>query len=366
MKRQQASDRTIPPGPRVVAAGAAVLAASLAAGLLLLSGGWAVAASPRGAWVKAACRSPLFLVCGLVTAGCVAGLALLCGAMWAAGASARAQRGPTKQREEAEETHGRDAHATHGQDAHATHGQDAHAAGQDGSAILEFTMVLPIALMVVMIMIQSSLLMGGNLCVNYAAFCAARSAIVNVPRDLPPAEPLNVVGDEASSAKLQRIKLAAVWALLPVSSTNPDGPTVSSASLESALDAAFAGSAGGAPPWVHHELGRRMAYAQEHTFVTLDAPPPPAPPVAGGAPVAAPIPGAYAPGDDVRVRVRHDFYLSVPYAALLFSKLAGDGMQLDFGQGNYALIMRADCTLTNEGDQDFVDVERFPRDRISN
>jgi hypothetical protein len=82
--------------------------------------------------------------------------------------------------------------------------------------------------------------------------------------------------------------------------------------------------------------------------------------------VAAPIPGAYAPGDYVRVRVRHDFYLSVPYAALLFSKLAGDGMQLDFGQGNYALIMRADCTLTNEGDQDFVDVERFPRDRISN
>ena len=86
--------------------------------------------------------------------------------------------------------------------------------GQDGAAIVEFVMVLPILLMIVLVMVQSSLLMAGNLCVHYSAYCAARGAIVYVPFDSPPTEPPNaVLGSSIDSYKRMRIKQAAVWAL---------------------------------------------------------------------------------------------------------------------------------------------------------
>ena len=84
--------------------------------------------------------------------------------------------------------------------------------GQSGVAMLEFAMVLPIGLILVLLMIQSSLLMVGNLCVNYAAYCAARSAIVTVPLDLSNSEPHNVVAFGGTTGKTERIRLAAVWA----------------------------------------------------------------------------------------------------------------------------------------------------------
>ncbi len=38
--------------------------------------------------------------------------------------------------------------------------------------------------MISLLMVQSSLLMGGYLCVNYASYCAARSAIVYIPQEM--------------------------------------------------------------------------------------------------------------------------------------------------------------------------------------
>jgi hypothetical protein len=267
-----------------------------------------------------------------------------------------------EEEEEVETARGRDALATRGQDARDTQGRDALAtvdAAEEGAATLEFALVLPIALMIVLVMIQASLLMGGNLCTHYAAFCAARSAIVNVPRNFAD-EPPNIVGDAASSSKVRRIQMAAVWAVMPVSCTQKDGPSVNASNLQDALSAVFAGGAGGAPGWINQDMGRRLAYAQDHTTVEMDPPTGQAPPGAGPINPLPPKNGAYAPGEDLRIRVKHDFYLSVPYAARIFSQVTGDGMQLDFGQGQYALTIRADCTLTNEGEQDFVDVENFP------
>jgi hypothetical protein len=411
MKKHDASGTKTQGGARAVTVGVAVVAISAAAGLLLLEGGRAIG-SLGGARLKAVTSDPLFVTCGLITLACAAGLAILCGAMWAAGASARNSRnswhghpahasqgrpapgfiGRTPKEEGTEEkeeaVHGQDAHATHGRDARATHGRDGHAT-EEGAATLEFALVLPVALMIVLIMIQSSLLMGGNLCTHYAAFCAARSAIVNVPRNFQEEGP-NIVGDAASSSKLRRIQMAAIWAVMPVSCTQQDGPTVNASNLEDALAAVFDGQAGGVPGWIRKDIGRRLAYAQDHTTVTLEPPSGKAPPGGGNgiAPPAWGDPGAtdppsvaigrpyypsamsgsnaYAPGEDLRIHVKHDFYLSVPYAARVFSKVVGDGMQLDFGQGQFALTIYADCTLTNEGEQDFVEMEKFPKDRHAN
>jgi len=160
-------------------------------------------------------------------------------------------------------------------------------------------------------------------------------------------EPRNVVGDLASSSKLNRVKRAAVWAVLPVSCSSPDGPAVDASRLKAGLDSVFA-PAGGSPGWVNQDLGRRLAYAQDHTTVDL------APPANGT---------SYDGNEDLTVRVRHDFYMAVPYAARIFSKLTREGRELDFGRGQFAMAMQAQCTLTNEGAQDYVDVEPFPRDR---
>jgi len=298
---------------RRVLAVLAVLLAIVAAAVFFVGGGWSLLHASGGRWKLGALGSRLFVTCGLITAGCVLGLAVLGTALWLAGASRRARRD-----------------------------------GEEGTAIIEFALVLPIALMLVLIMTQSSLLMGGNLCVNYAAFCAARSAVVSVPLDFGEDEPRNVVSDMVSSAKLRRMDLAAAWALLPVGCSNPRAPSQDVSLLQSGLERFF-GSAGiDTPHWLYSNLGQRLRYAEDYTQMEL------APPANGT---------EYAPNEDLRVNLRHDFYLSVPYAAYIFSQLARDGVRLGFGASEYATVIRATCTLTNEGAQDYVDVEQFPHPR---
>ena len=37
-------------------------------------------------------------------------------------------------------------------------------------------------------------------------------------------------------------------------------------------------------------------------------------------------------------------------------------LELDFGEGEYGTLVRARCSLPNEGVQDYVDIETFPTD----
>ncbi|MCY2927085.1 MAG: hypothetical protein NT031_16960 [Planctomycetota bacterium] len=56
--------------------------------------------------------------------------------------------------------------------------------------------------------------------------------------------------------------------------------------------------------------------------------------------------------------VDHDLYLGVPYANRVFSAVTG-GKSL--GGGHYAIEMTVESRLSNEGVQDFIDIEEFPR-----
>ena len=40
---------------------------------------------------------------------------------------------------------------------------------------------------------------------------------------------------------------------------------------------------------------------------------------------------------------------------------ADDGVELDFGSGQFGTVIRATCTLPNEGVHDYIDVEPFPQ-----
>jgi len=292
-----------------------VLAAVVAVPGALVGLAW-LASAVGPVWVGAAVRSRLFVLCGIVLVVCLGGLSAAAAVLRSAGASARARR------------------------------RGARAGGQDGGTIVEFALVLPVALPLVLMMVQSTLLMGGNLCVNYAAYCAARSAIVIVPDNLAPTEPANVVSEAAVSRKMRRIQLAAVWAVLPVSSASPNVPLEDADVLTAGLTEFFESYGQRPPGWVSKQLHRRLSYAEAYTGVELS---PPADRM------------AYGVHEDLRVTVRHTLYLSIPLANRIFQLLDPDhSVALGFGDGEYGLEVTARCALTNEGVQDYVEAERFP------
>lgn len=289
-------------------AGAGLLAAARVAG----DGG------SRGSWASQALLSGPFLLAAGVTllAGVI--LILLAVAMWRSGASVRAAASMGRR-------------------------------GQDGTAMIEFALVFPFALLMVLLMVQGALLMAGNLCVHYAAFCAARASATSVPLDYSPAEPPNVVdlANPDGSAKLRRVKMAAVYAVMPVSCGDVALPDLDIVLKQSLRD--YFGKIGQPTPhWVEAMIGRKWGYAESHTRVELAAPLPPGS-------------QAYGPSDDLTVTVNHTFYLAVPYARRIFAAAGGDGVTMDLGNGAaYGTRIRATSRLTNEGVQDYVDVERWP------
>src|SRR5690606_37869617 len=72
---------------------------------------------------------------------------------------------------------------------------------QAGTATMEFALVFPIFLFFILTLVQTSLLMVGNLYVHYAAFASVRSAIVQVPRN-PVVDPYNSAVNETRNRVL--------------------------------------------------------------------------------------------------------------------------------------------------------------------
>jgi len=308
MSRRDEQDGTARRTGRWLLAGAggglSLAAGVVGASLILLT-------RPHSGWVVGALTSRTFLMCAAVLAVCGAAMGALAAVLWRAGRPHRASRG-----------------------------------GEDGVAMIEFALALPFILMLALIMAQTSLLMVGNICVHYSAFCAARSATVQVPREYNDVEPRNVVNpDPDNSGKMNRIKLAAVWAVMPVScgsDESPPGPA-----LADDLTGFFSTQGAEAPRWVDDRLSLKLGYAADHTEIEM-------------VPPAEPEGVKYKEHEDLHVTVRHTFYLSIPYASRLFAALP-DGRELDFGEGEYGTVIEASCTLPNEGVQDYVDIEQFPR-----
>ena len=218
------------------------------------------------------------------------------------------------------------------------------ASPQSGAAMLEFVMVLPIALMLVLLMVQSSGLMVGNLCVNYASYCAARCAAVTVPLNVSNSEGPNIVAS-GQSAKSERIRLAAVWAMMPVSCSSPEVSPVQGAEIIEAMENLFDAYGAPSPGWVSGGLENRLGYADEYTSIDLS------PPADGD---------IYADDEDLVVTVSHTFYLAVPYAGYLFTKMDSENaVDLNFAPGEYGLVIRSTAVLTNEGPTDYIEPESF-------
>jgi hypothetical protein len=228
----------------------------------------------------------------------------------------------------------------------------ARSAGEQGAVMVEFALVLPIAMMLILAIAQSAMLMVGTFCVHYAAYCAARSAAVYVADDLTDEsdEPANFVDDDVMhSFKMQRVHDSAVWAVLPVSASSHLVQPGDAHTMTEGIDTLFGRYNKNTPLWVNRLLARKLTYAQDYTEVWLD------PPADGS--------DEFGANEDLHVWVRHTFYMSVPFAGRLFSMLdRKDGVKLDFGSRRYGVAMVASCHMTNEGEHDNIELEEYPFD----
>jgi Flp pilus assembly protein TadG len=217
------------------------------------------------------------------------------------------------------------------------------AGDQSGSAMMEFVLVFPIVLFLILLLTQTTLVMAGNLYVHYAAFTAARSAVVVIPADYSAqdGEPSNTITPAPNFAKYDRIRLAAVWALVPVSGKLAAG-TPQADAFANGLSQYFTAYNRPIPYWVSNVLPDRVRYADANTtirFMTTTVQNDP--PGVTFTPVGEGVTTEFGYKDPITVEVTHHLNLSIPGVRSIFS----DGRA---GNISYKTIS-AQYTLTNEG-----------------
>ena len=277
--------------------------------LIVLCAAWGVAASGRGRTAEAM-RSPTAMVFGAAVLGSLLALYVLGGVLWRLGRG-RASLADT---------------------------------GDSGTAAVEFALLFPVALTIVLIMIQSATVLSANLVVHHAGYTAARAAITWVPEKVSYDEPRNVVASPGQSEKLHRIRAAAVYKLLAISASRRGSAAGGdSALIQDGLTRFYTLYGEEVPGWIRNMLPAKYEYAWEHTEVRLHPP-------ANGQ--------IYGDNEELRVWLRHTVYLSVPYAGRVFALLGAGG---ELPEGGFGTDVEVTYTLTNQGVEDEIDVEQFPR-----
>jgi hypothetical protein len=222
----------------------------------------------------------------------------------------------------------------------------------DGTATIEFALVTPILLFFALVLTQTTMLMAGHIFVNYSAFAATRSAIVQIPADYSDDGANHFTAAEGRT-KHDAIKRAAVFAVAPVSGERSGGGgSVDADQFVASLRSYYSDHGSDPPRWLDTLAGDRLRYASRNTAITVITPqvdhnnriieynaigPEANPPR---------MQHTFQPRDPVTVRVDHRLSLGVPYVNRIFA----DG-EHDSGGGRY-IEMRADYTLPLEGIRD--------------
>jgi hypothetical protein len=191
--------------------------------------------------------------------------------------------------------------------------------GDRGTSELEFALALPFFLISVLTTVQMALMVNAALVVDYAAFCAARSAAVWVPQTLPD-EPANTMADpeQNDSEKWRRIRGAATIACTPIAPRLsqfafgflPRPPVAIGAAFRE-LSTINGTNVGGLSLPLGVDALDKWLYADLYTDVAL---------LDGGGEASLQFP-ADAP---ITARVTHRFYMNVPFAGQAIGAVVGD------------------------------------------
>jgi TadE-like protein len=183
---------------------------------------------------------------------------------------------------------------------------------ESGTSAVEFVLVLPALAVLLLMILQIALIVQAKFVVNYAAFCAARSAVVVIPDDVfgRPSEPRNQVGNPDSSEKVEIIQRSAA---LPLTAISPlPGFSVARGVPVLTNPAVIADLVKLAPFDVapRSMMGQVMlrapyAYHLENTAVKVLT-------------VEGTEGGSFRDHDWVTVKVQYRYYLAVPFAKKLF------------------------------------------------
>lgn len=216
--------------------------------------------------------------------------------------------------------------------------------GENGRSAIEFLLLLPIVLSILLLILEVALMVQAKLVVNYAAFCAVRSAIVWIPADAPGGEARNHIDrTDPSSDKMQKIWRAAAFACVSIS-PHYSSSLVARTGISDASDdqkdaveriAAFFPSDGDGN--VADSFRNRLAYGFDSANTTIE--------IIAESGSHDQNAGDYGDHDPVTVRVTHRFYLGIPLA----NRLMGASFAAGPGSGFYYPISEQ-YTLLNEGE----------------
>lgn len=217
---------------------------------------------------------------------------------------------------------------------------------ESGSSAVEFVLVLPALAVLLLMILQIALLVQAKFVVNYAAFCAARSAIVVIPDDFSsgrPPERRNQIGNPETSEKVEIIHRAAA---LPLTAISPlPGFIVTRGvpflpSVELIVDLGKLLPFDVSPSIMGQVMQRApYAYHPKNTAVKVLTP------QGAGA-------GQFKEHDWVTVRVEYRYYLAVPFAKKLFGTAYSENWfwTMVFGTDYYYTIVEQ-YTLPVDGEQ---------------
>lgn len=229
------------------------------------------------------------------------------------------------------------------------------ASDNEGTATIEFTLVMPFLLFASLLLAQTTLLMVGNVFVHYAAFAATRAAIVLIPTNVDN-EPAHTLVNTSGESKYNRIRRAACFALVPVSGYMAQG-SANADDLATALGAHYTSMGATPPAWIDNRLADQCRYADRATDIsvlrTVFSLQQPGEVAFEDLPAGASY--VFGPKEPITVRVTHRLYLAIPYIGSLFADGRVDGAESSTGTlGNpgssarYTLVS-AQYTLVNEG-----------------
>lgn len=194
-------------------------------------------------------------------------------------------------------------------------------ADDSGVAMIEFVLVTPVLLFLTLLLVQTMLVFTGVFYVQYAAFAAARSAIVHIPMES--SEPRNTISTELGSEKFDAIQSSAVLALMPVAGRE-NGSAQGADGLASGFDRVYQAQGKDVPPWVEGMLAERLTYAINHTEVSLEEILPGSSEDTINSRQASGV-YTFSPKASVGARVRHEFALTVPLASRIFTLVGESG-----------------------------------------
>jgi len=210
-----------------------------------------------------------------------------------------------------------------------------------GTATIEFALVFPILLFMMLMLTQTTTLMAGNIFVHYSAYAATRTAIVQVPTEYSDDQANRFTADPGH-IKYDTIQRAAALALVPVGGRETEAVDSGTAeAFVNGLKQHYQAYGLNPPVWIDNFAADRLRYTLANTRVILSW-------YDDGTFIEIPDGGShrYEARDPIATRVVHKLNLAVPYA----NRIYADGIHGD-GPGRYRLVS-ARYVLTNEGVRD--------------